>query len=224
MPAALRAATKPAADPSRPGGSGPSSSISQLSIRSPARAASRCSTSVTPLAGGPRVVRRTVPVTNSARAGIGGRGWPIGSMEDEAGMRGGRPETNADAGPGNEAHALDFRRDRQRPLVSVPDHAHGVCLSGILPEFGRVLVPFPVTPEGARGLSVARRVAELLSSRDPVRVYYHGRPGSPGCPPGIPPAGGTPPPAGGTPPAGAPPAGSSLAPDHSEPPERDTRR
>ena len=38
-------------------------------MRRPARAERTCSASVTPVSGGPSVVRRCVPVTQSARAG-----------------------------------------------------------------------------------------------------------------------------------------------------------
>ena len=81
--------------------------------------------------------------------GAGGdrrRGRAIGAAEDEAGVGRGRQKTDADAGSGDEAHALDLRGGRQRPLVPVADDAHGVRLSGVLPEVQLVLVLVPGRP------------------------------------------------------------------------------
>ena len=122
---------------SRPGPAVPGHRVraAQLSIRNPARAASRCSTRVMPPAGPQRRADR--PVTDSTRAE-----WPglEGDRCDGRRCRYRRAPAENERGrePGDEAHALDRCAGRQRPLGPIADDAHGIRLSGVLPEVASV--------------------------------------------------------------------------------------
>src|SRR5262245_18385484 len=169
MSADKSALTKPCAEPSSPGGSTASISTRQLSTRSPARAASTCSTRVTWTGACPSVVRRRVSTTWSASAAS--RGAPGRStraktapLDGEAGTKRSRtlaPVRNPT--PQTSTALPRIRCGRVLCLLTIVwSLVRGKSPAGILPA-GRLIRPSSVAGRGGGLRGGVERLEDVYS-------------------------------------------------------------